>query len=762
MSDVRSEPALYPDGASSATRPSPASEPPSPPARESEPAHLRHPSIPPAPSLRETIGEACGLALASCVLASIPAALRVSRAGGSFVGGLVAAAAVVLPLVAIGISLSRAAGRGFRMVTGLRAGRSTAAVIALWIGLMAPVLLVLGAVLKDKTNHRGLGGTTFGVLALGVAIGSAAVAYRIVQTGRWLVDRGMSARGIAVGLAVLAIGPTLLVSFPLLRGHDDSPHAAIVAAALIDGVLFAVAAAVAVTYDIGDRARELARRYGVAAAGALLVLGALWLSLSAPLGAALRSGGGLAAAMVGGLERWTDRDGDGHGAHFGGRDCDEGDPRIHPGAVDLPGDGVDQDCDGTDGPAAAASARAAEPAGNAADPASGEATTTPAPTAAPVLTPGNHPSIVLVTLDTVRADHTSAYGYPDKTTPRLEQLAQKGTLFESAYAPASDTQRALLPLFSATSYRDTAKSNRQWPTLRDEANTLAERLRGAGYKTGFVSSFQWLSEERGFNQGFDHFTEVHRDEHPERGVTGPLAVRAARAIVEKEQASGAPLFLWVHLFDAHEEYRRHDGFSFGRGDKGAYDSEIGFVDKQLGDLYDAIEASPLKGNVVFIVHGSQGEGFGEHDVKGHGRELYEEMVRVPLVISLPGASSAQRVTGRAVSTLDIVPTVLELAGVSGESIGVSLVSAAGGAPLSRPPVVLRNGKRGAIIDYPLKLVVIDREKRDRVLLFDLANDPKEQHDISSDRADDVKRLRALLDADRSGDKASKKSAEKTD
>lgn len=750
MSDVGSDPDLYPDAAtSSAPRPSSSSEPP----REGPSADRlspRDPSLPPPIRLRDTIGEACGLALVSCLLGSIPASLRVSREGGSLVGGLLVAAAIVLPLLAVTISLSRAAGRGFRMVTGLRAGRSTAALIGLWIGLIAPVLLVLGALLKDKTNHRGLGGTTFGVLALFVAIGGALVAKRLVQTGRWLVDRGVSARNVAIGLAVLAIAPTFVVSLPLLSGHDPSPHAPAVAAALIDGVLFVVAGAVAVTYDVGERARAIARRYGLPAAASLLATGALWLSASPALALALRSGGGLAAAMVGSLERWTDRDGDGYGSHFGGADCDEGDPRRFPGAADPPDDGVDQDCDGADGVASATSpAQEVAPSVPSVTASAEPVPALPPPVVLPIPT---RPSIVLVTLDTVRADHTSAYGYDKKTTPRLEALAAHGALFEHAYAPASDTQRAYLPLFSAVSYRDTPKSKRSWPTLQDEANTLAERMKAAGYQTAFVSSFQWMSEERGFHQGFDHFTEAFREEHPERGVTGPHAIRAARAILEKTQGDAKPLFLWVQLFDAHEEYHRHQGFSFGHGDEGAYDSEIAFVDKQLGDLVDAVEASPLKGKVAWIVHGSQGEGFGEHDVKGHGRELYEEMVRVPLIVALPGAPET-RIKGAAVSTLDIVPTVLELAGASGESVGVSLAGAARGLPLQREPVRIGNSKRSALIDFPLKIVLFERgEKRDRVLLFDLAADPNEQKDLSSDRREDVSRLKTALEADAPNEK----------
>ncbi|MBL8741490.1 MAG: cell wall anchor protein, partial [Myxococcales bacterium] len=276
----------------------PASEPPPSPPLPSPPKGARapHQSLPPGIDARTIFVEACGLAVACCLIGSLPAALRAAREGGSFIGGLVAATAVVLPLVALAISLSRAAGRGFRLVMGLQAGRGTAAGLGLWVGLMAPILILLGSILKEKTNHRGLGGGTFGVLALAVTVGAALLAHRIVESGRWLVGRGVSPRAVATMIALLSVGPMLVVSFPLLARHDISPDAHAVAAALIDGVIFTLAASVAVTFDVGDRARGLARRFGLPAAAAFMITGIAWLSVSPSLGGAMRAGGGLSAA----------------------------------------------------------------------------------------------------------------------------------------------------------------------------------------------------------------------------------------------------------------------------------------------------------------------------------------------------------------------------------------------------------------------------------------------------------------------------------
>jgi arylsulfatase A-like enzyme len=572
---------------------------------------------------------------------------------------------------------------------------------------------------------------------------AAILARRLVVAGRALVERGWSPRVVASALAIIAIGPIVLASFPLLRSSDESPHAPTVAAALLDAVLFVVATAFVATFEMSDQLRARARRFGAIVALVVCVIGFGWLSFSQSLGVTMRSGGGLAAALVSGFERWTDRDGDGVGASFGGRDCDEGDPRIHPGADDASVDGIDQNCDDVDGPVvllASTSPGAASPGpdGNAAPAASA--------TAAPALP--TKPNVLLVTLDTVRADHTSSYGYAHRTTPHLDELAKAGVVFEQAYATGSDTQRAIVPLVSGRRLGDTPRDRREWPTIGDDAQTLAERLQKAGYFTAAVTSFTWMSKERGFAQGFDRFETAFEEEHPERGTTGPHATRAARSIVEHVKGQSKPFFLWVHLFDAHERYLAHNGFEFGKGKTALYDGEIGFVDEQVGQILRALDASGQKQKTIVLVHGSHGEAFDEHGSSGHGRDLYQEVMRVPLVVAGPGVQAGARITQRAVSTLDLAPTILELAGVGKEGLsGTSLVGALGGAQLEREPVYARGDKRAMVIDFPMKLIRVERgeKKKHRHLLFDLAADPSEKKDLSDDNKPEVARLITVLE-----------------
>jgi arylsulfatase A-like enzyme len=350
---------------------------------------------------------------------------------------------------------------------------------------------------------------------------------------------------------------------------------------------------------------------------------------------------------------------------------------------------------------------------------------------------------VVITLDTVRADHTSAYGYDKPTTPQLAELAQRGVLFDHAYAAGAEPQRALAPIVTGRYLADTKRDKREWPTILPGNDTIAERLKRGGYRTAAVTSFTWLSEERGFAQGFDSFKPVFELAHPEREVTGPHAVKAALSVWKELAGDPHPIFLWVHLFDAHERYLEHPGIRI-KSKTSAYDGEIAFVDRLIGELRSAIGAGPRGERIAWIVHGSQGEGFDEHDFRGHAGEVYDEALRVPLVVALPDGKPGRYDAG-AVSTLDVPATVVDLAGAAADGLaGASLVPIARG-DFSRPHGVVyaRGQKRVALIDWPLKLMVLEKKKSDRLFLFDLQADPGEREDLAQARSADVERLQKL-------------------
>ena len=680
------------------------------------------------------LGEACLRALGVVALASVPAALRTAGAGGGFFGGLFASMGVLLPLVVGALLLARGAGRGFRQLLGRGSPRRAVLGVALWIGLATPMLVGLGAALKATTHHRGLAGATFGALALFAAVAAAVLARRLVSFGQGLVARGVrpwipAAVGAAIGVIAL-----LVVAIPLGRRADE---AALVRAAIIDGAIVAVATALAASTEIGASIGRVARLAAVPASVVIFVAAAARIEASADLARAMKAGGGLAPTILVALERWTDRDNDGEGAHFGGGDCDEGDPARHSGAPEIPGDGVDQDCDGQDPPGlVTAAATAASGSAGPTRPASATSTASAAPAEPPA-----KPDIVVVTLDTVRADHTSLYGYERATTPKLAEIAKRGVVFEHAYAAGADPQRALAPIATGKWLAASPHDKREWPTLLTDNDTLAERMKRAGYHTAAVTSFTWLSRERGFAQGFERFHPVFEEAHPEREVTGHHAIRAAISTWKELAKDPRPIYLWVHLFDAHERWLDHKGIHFGKGKAAAYDGEIAFVDQKLGELWDAIAASPRADRVAWIIHGSQGEALGEHDSHGHTGEIYDEGIRVPLVVALSGGKPGRYGEG-AVSVVDVPATVADLGGAASDGfVGSSLAPVArGDVGHPRGPVYARSRKKAALIAWPLKLIVFERKKSDRHFLFDLGADPGEKQDLSTTRTADVTRL----------------------
>lgn len=250
-----------------------------------------------AASRLRAIGEACLLALVVASLAAVPTALRASAAGTTFLAGWAAGAALLLPPVALAIGLARAAGRGFRVLSGPGSSKLGILGVLLWIGLASPALALIAALLKATTHHRGLGGATFGVLGLLAVLGTAFLAHRMIHLARRLTERGVAPWVIAAIGGAIGTLPVLVLAMPLARVASE-PVAGRIHAAMLDGAIVCVAVALAATSQLPERMRRLAGIGGLILALGASSAGVAWVTRSPSVRLAVLDGGGLAAALL--------------------------------------------------------------------------------------------------------------------------------------------------------------------------------------------------------------------------------------------------------------------------------------------------------------------------------------------------------------------------------------------------------------------------------------------------------------------------------
>jgi arylsulfatase A-like enzyme len=229
--------------------------------------------------------------------------------------------------------------------------------------------------------------------------------------------------------------------------------------------------------------------------------------------------------------------------------------------------------------------------------------------------------------------------------------------------------------------------------------------------------------------------------HSSRGLADALI----RQLADPTITSG-PFFIWCHFLDPHKQYLEHPGFaSFGRSPRDLYDGEVVFTDHHIGRVLKALASSPLADRTVVILTGDHGEAFGEHGAFFHGREVWDEVVRVPLLVHVPGAKPHK--VSRTVSGVDIAPTVLDLAGLpeDPQARGQSLVPELFGGALPERPVLVDQPKnpyyppKRAFIEWPYKLHhAIDSNA---YRLFDLAHDPGETENLAATQPDLLRKIR---------------------
>jgi arylsulfatase A-like enzyme len=544
---------------------------------------------------------------------------------------------------------------------------------------------------------------------------------------------------IGASLAVVLVGFGLLVLFgatsgagnPLLlfgvfrREELDLWPPSLVLAMLAGGLVFPALSARAPAFALLGVSLVVLGAVPSAARRDLDRTTSLAIERRAPLGKTL-----LAA-----LRRISDRDRDGASALYGGGDCAEGDPRRGPNADDIPGNGVDEDCSGSD------SVRLAAPSATAPRPVAAEA-------AIRERLP-KMPNVVLVTIDALRVE-LGYTGYSRNVSPNIDALAKKSTIFSRAYALASYTSKSLAPMLIGRYGSETHRGWLHFNRFTREDTFVSERLQSGGIRTLSVQGHWYFFKNYGFERGYDVLdtkaTPADQPVEGDRSSNGDELSDRIIATLEDPKLETEQFFLWSHYLDPHAEYVAHEEFDFGHRGRERYDGEIAFVDHHLGRVLQALERSPFASRTIVIVTSDHGEAFGEHDLYRHGFELWEELVRVPLVVYVPGAE-ARRVDVRR-SAIDIVPTLLDIFAVKppasgakdalrGESLLADVLGPPGQAPVARPiyidmPGGPYNDERQAYIDEAGRKIVT---MGGRALgLFDLETDPGEKRDLLDDKA----------------------------
>ncbi len=272
----------------------------------------------------------------------------------------------------------------------------------------------------------------------------------------------------------------------------------------------------------------------------------------------------------------------------------------------------------------------------------------------------DRPNIVLVTLDTVRADRLRPWGYDRADTPRLDALAAEGVVFEHVISPVPLTVPAHASMLTgAYPFQLGARTNES-KLPRDGFDTVADVLGDAGYAcAAFIGAVQ-LDSLHGLDRGF----EVYDDAMGPEGSR--LVERRAEAVVSsftrwlKAHDDGRPFFAWIHFYDPHEPYEAPAAYR--KPDRDPYDEEITYCDAQVGVLLDAIRATRSPRDLVTIVTSDHGEGLGDHGESTHGLFLYGATVDIPLIVHAPDRFAQGKRVAERVRLVDVAPTVLEIAG----------------------------------------------------------------------------------------------------
>ena len=339
--------------------------------------------------------------------------------------------------------------------------------------------------------------------------------------------------------------------------------------------------------------------------------------------------------------------------------------------------------------------------------------------------------------------------YKYDVAPNLKRLAQSSATYTEFYSISSFTSQTIGGFLGGRYPSELKRSGYFFSRYPDEELFFPELLQKAGARTMSGQAHWYFGKEKAnLHQGFDVWDLVpgiKKSNTTDENVTGPKHLAMAlRHLSNPDNVSGQ-FFALYHFMDPHDMYMGHAGIpKMGRGARGMYNGEIRFTDQLLGKLIDFVDAQPWGKRTAIVVTADHGETFGEHGMYRHGFELWQELVRVPLIVRIPGVKPRRIAVPR--SGIDLAPTILELMGVKPDPRfqGKSLVAELRGAEASVRPVLSDlsrtsdNDRRRALVYKGHKLIAYGDD--DSFRLYNLKEDPKEKRNLASKKPELLKEM----------------------
>lgn len=365
----------------------------------------------------------------------------------------------------------------------------------------------------------------------------------------------------------------------------------------------------------------------------------------------------------------------------------------------------------------------------------------PVASATPEPTAPRPTNVILITIDSLRADHMPWHGYPHDVAPTIAAFAEQAVSYTHFYSLSSYTSMTFGGFIAGRYPSEVPRSGYFFSSTPPEVETFPEVLQKSGVRTMSAHGHWYFGKDDvGLDQGFDRWDIVpglKKSNTTDNNVTSPEHVALAIEQLGDRANADRPFFAWYHLMDPHDMYLGHQGTpSFGRGAVAMYDGEVHFTDRHLKKLIDFIDAQPFANNTAVMISADHGETFGEHEMYRHGFELWQELTWVPLLVRLPGAKAKRIDTPR--SGIDLPATILDLLGAKAPAgtQGVSLAPEIRGDEGPEPRVVVidlprtsDNDRRRAIVWKKYKLIAHGDDEYFK--LFDLEADPREARDLAS-------------------------------